>query len=213
MNDNSQELEVNQNISEEFEKIMNLVRREMKNLKQIEYEMENFKKKLSKLSNSREDWSAKQNENNFEFNELKQENYKRDSPTPSIEMMGNMDLGNLNYSNLESLLKMNLLKKKPSENKIPQKMNIKNSEAISNNVNINVNDEQILKKLMNPENKNSNGSENDSSAQVNKNEKTQVDSAVNKVSENTKEIQRNFSGMSLSEIEKQLIMLKHLGVK
>ena len=213
MNDNSQELEVNQNISEEFEKIMNLVRREMKNLKQIEYEMENFKKKLSKLSNSREDWSAKQNENNFEFNELKQENYKRDSPTPSIEMMGNMDLGNLNYSNLESLLKMNLLKKKPSENKIPQKMNIKNSEAISNNVNINVNDEQILKKLMNPENKNSNGSENDSSAQVNKNEKTQVDSAVNKVSENTKEIQPNFSGMSLSEIEKQLIMLKHLGVK
>ena len=216
LNDNSQELAVNQNISEEFEKIMNLVKREMKNLTQLESEMENFKKKLSKLSNAnnRVNWQAKQNENNFEFSQLKpEENFKRDTPAPSNEMIGNMDLGNINLANLQNLLTMNLLKKKQSETKIPQTTNNQNSDATSKSVNLNVNDEQILKNLLNSEINKSNGGDNNSTTEVNKNQKTQVENVSNKVSENVKESLLNLSGMSLGEIEKQIIMLKSLAEK
>jgi hypothetical protein len=216
MNDNPQELDVNQNISDEYEKIMNLVKRETKNLNQLESEMDNFKKKLSKLTNAnnRVDWQAKQNENNFEFNQLKpEENFKRETPASSNEMIGNMDLRNINLSNLQNLLTMNLLKKKQSDSNITQATNNQNLDANFKSVNLNVNDEQILKKLLNSENKKSNGGDNNPTAEVNKNEKTQVENVSNKVSENVKESLSNLSGMSLTEIEKQIIMLKSLADK
>lgn len=270
MSDNTHEVDNNQDhtqqnilsISEDFEKIMDSVKREINNLQMIEHQMNNFKSKLSNLkslkTNMHNEFVTKQNsinDNKFVNNPEKLVNFKQESEQSTNEMIGNLQLGNVNIASLENLLKYDILSKKQNEIKNFEETSQRNYSSNNNGINqsnqlnglnglgFNLNDEKFLKKLLkgvdNNNNNNNNNmrdsdnkiqndmirlnqinqiqantqSNNNNSSDQNKHEENNINSVNNNNKSENKKSNNQSLGMSLSEIEKQIAMLKNLSIK